>query len=289
MAVATGWSDVLAGEELASRTVEPSRDARAAPLPPDLHPAVAEALGRAGMTALYSHQARVWEAARRGRDVIVTTGTASGKSLAYTLPVLHAIAAEPASRALFLYPTKALAQDQLRALAALRAPGVRIAIYDGDTPPEERRRARARANVILSNPDMLHVGVLPHHDRWGDVLHNLRHVVVDEAHVYRGVFGSHVANVLRRLLRLARLYEADPRVLLASATIANAGGLAAALTGRETVVVEADGAPRAEREIALWNPPLLDVELGLRASALGEAARLLAALTSRGLRTICFT
>ena len=164
--------------------------------------------------------------------MIVTTGTASGKSLAFNLPVLDAIAQEPKMRALYLYPTKALAQDQARALSALGLKGLKPAIYDGDTPPETRWQVRKWSNLILTNPDMLHVGVLPHHDRWGDVLHNLRFVVVDEAHVYRGVFGSHVANVLRRLRRLARVYDADPRFLLASATIANAGDLAQALTGR---------------------------------------------------------
>src|SRR5712691_5839680 len=219
---------------------------------------------------------------------MLTTGTASGKSLAFNLPVLDALAREPKHRALYLYPTKALAQDQARALAALHAPNVRAAIYDGDTPGERRWQIRKWANVILTNPDMLHVGVLPHHDRWADVLHNLRYIVVDEAHVYRGVFGSHVGNVLRRLRRLARIYGAEPQFILASATIANPGKLAHALTGEEATVVEDDAAPRAERTVVLWNPPLLDEELGLRASALGEASRLLAGLVGRGLRTICF-
>src|SRR5207237_1350837 len=175
-----------------------------------------------------------------------------------------------------------------RSLATLRVPGVRSAIYDGDTEVERRWQIRRWANLILTNPDMLHVGVLPHHDRWGDVLANLRYVVVDEAHVYRGVFGSHVANVLRRLCRLARVYGSDPRFLLASATIANPGELAHSLLGVEATVVDEDAAPRAERTIALWNPPLVDPELGIRASALGEASRLYSALVSRGLRTICF-
>jgi len=220
--------------------------------------------------------------------VIVTTGTASGKSLAFNLPVLDALAREPKLRALYLYPTKALSQDQVRALTDVRVPRIRPAIYDGDTPTEQRWQIRKWANLILSNPDMLHVGVLPHHDRWGDVLQNLRYVVVDEAHVYRGVFGSHVANVLRRLRRLARVYGAEPQFLLASATIANPAELARALVGVDATVVERDAAPRAERTIALWNPPLLDEELGLRGSALGEASKLMADLVSRGLRTLCF-
>ena len=235
---------------------------------------------RRASPSLYRHQAEAWEAARRGENVVVTTGTASGKSLAFNLPVLDAIAREPKTRALYLYPTKALAQDQARALAELRLKGLKPAIYDGDTPAETRWQIRKWSNLILTNPDMLHVGILPHHDRWGDVLHNLRYVVVDEAHVYRGVFGSHVANVLRRLRRLARVYDAEPQFLLASATIANAGELAEALTGERATVVEHDTSPKAEREVVIWNPPLLDPELGLRASPLGEASRLLSQLTS---------
>src|SRR5262249_48643895 len=201
---------------------EPARAAHSVPLPDGLDPQVVSALAGTGVTTLYRHQAEAWEAARRGANVIVTTGTASGKSLAFNLPVVTAIARDPSIRALYLYPTKALAQDQARGLSSLRLRGVQPAIYDGDTESERRWQIRKRANVILTNPDMLHVGVLPHHDRWGDFLANLRFVVVDEAHVYRGVFGSHVANVLRRLRRVARLYDSDPQFLLASATIANA-------------------------------------------------------------------
>ena len=286
--VTAGWADLLDAEEVAYSGVEAARAPRVEPLPDDLDPRVASALLALGVTSLFRHQAEAWEAARRGENVVVTTGTASGKSLAFNLPVLDAIAREPKTRALYLYPTKALAQDQARVLAELRLKGLKPAIYDGDTPPESRWQVRKWSNVILTNPDMLHVGVLPHHDRWGDVLHNLRFVVVDEAHVYRGVFGSHVANVLRRLRRLARVYDADPRFLLATATIANAGELARELTGEHATVVERDTSPRAEREVVIWNPALLDPELGQRASPLGEASRLLSQLTTRGLRTICF-
>jgi DEAD/DEAH box helicase domain-containing protein len=282
------WGDLLVGDELAHLSTEHAREARTAPLPETLQPKLGEALARLGISELYAHQAEAYAAAREGGSVIVTTGTASGKTLAFNLPVLDALAADPKSRALYLYPTKALAQDQARSLAALAVPGVRAAIYDGDTPTEQRRQIRGWANLILTNPDMLHIGVLPRHDLWGDVLHNLAFVVVDEAHVYRGVFGSHVGNVLRRLRRLARIYGAEPQFLLASATIANPGELARALTGVDATVVRDDAAPRAERTVALWNPPLLDAELGLRASALGEASRLLAGLVSRDLRTICF-
>jgi DEAD/DEAH box helicase domain-containing protein len=285
---ATTWDDIVTGEELAHLTTEPARPARAAPLPDDLDRHVRQALGAAGVGELFTHQAEAWEAAARGEHLIVTTGTASGKTLAFNLPVLDALVREPKLRALYLYPTKALAQDQIRALTELKPPRIKPAIYDGDTPNEQRWQVRKWANLILTNPDMLHLGVLPHHDRWGDVLSNLRYVVVDEAHVYRGVFGSHVANVLRRLRRLARVYGADPQFLLASATIANPGELAQRLLGVEATVVERDAAPKAERTIVLWNPPLTDEELGLRASALGEAARLMAALVERGIRTLCF-
>jgi DEAD/DEAH box helicase domain-containing protein len=289
MTVATGgWSDLLQGEELAYLGSEEAREARLAPQPEELHPRVREALAAQGVEALYAHQAEAWEAAQRGEQLIVTTGTASGKTLAFNLPVLDALTREPKSRALYLYPTKALAQDQLRALGSLRLPKLRAAIYDGDTAADRRWQVRRWANLILSNPDMLHVGVLPHHDRWGDVLSNLAYVIVDEAHVYRGVFGSHVANVLRRLRRLARVYGAEPQFLLASATIANPGELGARLLGAEMTVIGDDAAPRAERTVALWNPPLTDEELGLRVSPLGEASRLLAGLVSRELRTLCF-
>jgi DEAD/DEAH box helicase domain-containing protein len=282
------WAGILDGEELAHLTSDPSREARTLPFPDELHPKLRAALEARGVHELYEHQRAAWEAAARGEHVAIVTGTASGKSLAFNLPVLDALAAEPKKRAIYLYPTKALAQDQLRSLTELKVPRVKPAIYDGDTEAERRWQIRKWSNLVLSNPDMLHVGVLPHHDRWGDVLANLAYVVVDEAHVYRGVFGSHVGNVLRRLRRLARVYGAEPQFLIASATIANPAQLAHSLLGLDVTVVEDDAAPRAERTIALWNPPLLDAELGLRASALGEASRLMAQLVERGLRTLCF-
>ena len=282
------WSDLLEGEEVAYVGGEPARAPRFAPIPEGLHPKVADALAARGIEQLFTHQADAWDAAQRGEHLVVTTGTASGKTLAFNLPVLDALARQPKTRALYLYPTKALAQDQIRSLTELKPPAIKPAIYDGDTESSRRWQIRKWSNLILTNPDMLHVGVLPHHDRWGDVLHNLRYVVVDEAHVYRGVFGSHVGNVLRRLRRLARIYGADPQFLLASATIANPGELARRLLGVEATTIEQDGAPKAERTILLWNPPLTDEELGLRASALGEAARLMASLVERGVRTLCF-
>jgi DEAD/DEAH box helicase domain-containing protein len=279
------WEGLFQGEELAHLAEEPPREARLAPLPDELDPRVREAVG---VPALYAHQRAAWDAAARGEHFVVTTGTASGKTLAFNLPVLDALARDPHNRALYLYPTKALAQDQFRTLNAYRIRGLKPAIYDGDTPGEQRAVIRRTANLILSNPDMLHVGVLPRHDRWGDVLANLRYVVVDEAHVYRGVFGSHVGNVLRRLRRLARIYGAEPQFLLASATISNPGELGHSLLGAPVTTIGDDGAPRAERTIVLWNTPLVDEELGLRGSALAEAAKLQADLVERGLRTLTF-
>jgi len=284
----TLWDDLLQGEELAYLGSEQAREARSTPLPDDLPAAFRERLEARGIDSLYSHQVETWEAAGRGEHVVVTTGTASGKSLAFNLPVLAALTDEPKLRALYLYPTKALAQDQVRALGELDVKNIRAAIYDGDTESERRWQIRKWSNLILTNPDMLHIGVLPHHDRWGDVLSNLRYVVVDEAHVYRGVFGSHVGNVLRRLRRLARVYGAEPQFLLASATIGNPGELATSLTGLDFTVIGDDGAPRTERTIALWNPPLVDEELGQRGSPLSEASKLMSELVERDLRTLAF-
>jgi DEAD/DEAH box helicase domain-containing protein len=284
------WGPLLetgAEEELVATSRVPARAGIVAPLPEDVQPSLREALAGSGIEALWSHQADALECARRGHT-IVTTGTASGKSLAFNLPVLDTLAADPAARAFYLYPTKALAQDQARKLSQLRGRFLRHAIYDGDTPREERRAIRQRSNLILTNPDMLHVGVLPNHRSWGDLLANLAWVVVDEAHVYRGVFGSHVANVLRRLRRLARAYGAEPRFVLTSATIANPVQLAEGLTGLDVQLVDNDGAPHADREVVMWNPPLVDEALGKRASALSEAAMLLAGLVEREVRTICF-
>jgi DEAD/DEAH box helicase domain-containing protein len=272
---------------LVAESSEPDRRARRVELPESLDPGLVEALRGAGIERLYSHQSEAFEAAADS-DLIITSGTASGKSLAFNLPVLDGIARHAKTRALYLYPTKALAQDQARKLSELRPPNLREAIYDGDTPREERPAIRRRNNLVLTNPDMLHVGLLPHHKQWGDFLANLGWVVVDEAHTYRGVFGSHVANVLRRLRRVARAYGSEPRFLLASATIANPDELAERLTGLDFRLLDDDGAPWAGREIAIWNPPLIDEAAGTRRSALSEAADMLVDLVSHGVRTICF-
>jgi DEAD/DEAH box helicase domain-containing protein len=275
-------------ERLVTQTSVHPRPGRGAPIPEELHPKVADALRERGIGALWSHQAEAIHAAWAG-PTIVTTGTASGKSLCFQLPTLDVLCRDPRARALYLYPTKALAQDQARALNAFGLKNTRLAIYDGDTPREQRSAIRRNSNVVLTNPDMLHLGILPNHPAWGNFLSNLAIVVVDEAHVYRGVFGSHVGNVLRRLRRIAAAYGTEPRVLMASATIGNPGELAERLSGLEDfTVVDRDGSPVTKRTIAMWNPPITDEKLGTRRSVLSEAADLLAELVSQGARTIVF-
>jgi DEAD/DEAH box helicase domain-containing protein len=287
------WTALLAsarGEgRLVGEAFEHARAPRFEALSPELHPQLQAALRAAGIDHLYSHQAQALQAAWNG-PTIVTTGTASGKSLCFNLPTLDTLLRDPKARALYLYPTKALAQDQARALAALGLHNaIRPAIYDGDTAREARAEIRRKANLILTNPDMLHLGILPNHDAWSTLFANLAVVVVDEAHIYRGVFGSHVANVLRRLRRIAAAYGTQPRFLLASATIANPLELAERLTGLEEVtLIDDDGSPSAGRRIAIWNPPVSDEVLGARRSALAEGAELLAGLVAAGARTICF-
>jgi DEAD/DEAH box helicase domain-containing protein len=291
VAASAGWERAIEPGRLDGRLVaeslEGARSADVVEIPSSLAPELASALRAVGVNALYSHQLEALEAAEEA-NVVVTSGTASGKSLSFNLPVLDDLARGQGPRALYLYPTKALAQDQARKLSELGLGGLRHAIYDGDTPRDDRPGIRRRSNLILTNPDMLHVGVLPHHKSWGDFLANLGWVVVDEAHTYRGVFGSHVANVLRRLRRLATRYGSEPRFVLASATIANPVELAERLVGESFRLVDSDGAPRARRRIAMWNPPLVDPRSMTRRSVLSEAAELLADLVGEGLRTICF-
>jgi DEAD/DEAH box helicase domain-containing protein len=285
------WERLLEAGEIDERLVRTSvdepRQAQTAPIPAETSPDLRAALARAGIDSLYSHQVEALNAASAG-DVIVTSGTASGKSLSFNLPVLDAIARDPKARALYLYPTKALAQDQARKLSQLGLAQLRHAIYDGDTPRDDRPSIRRRSNLVLTNPDMVNMGMLAHHKGWGDFLANLEWVVVDEAHTYRGVFGSHVANVLRRLRRVARVYGSEPRFICASATIANPLELATELTGTEFALVDSDGAPRAKRRIAIWNPPVTDPKTMSRRSVLAEAAEVLCDLVINGSRTICF-
>ncbi|HEV3320408.1 MAG TPA: DEAD/DEAH box helicase [Solirubrobacteraceae bacterium] len=287
------WSALLDEGRADERLVREAREgpgrARLVDVPRTLHPEVLTALASLGIERLYSHQTQAVQAATEG-PTIVTTGTASGKSLCFNLPTLHILCEQSRARALYLYPTKALAQDQARALNAFGLTRkVRPAIYDGDTPRESRADIRRDANVVLTNPDMLHVGILPNHAAWAELFANLAVVVVDEAHVYRGVFGSHVAGVLRRLRRIAAIYGTYPIFLLTSATIANPVELAERLTGLEDIaLIDDDGSPTPGRRIAMWNPPLTDAALGARRSALGEAAELLARLVREGARAICF-
>jgi DEAD/DEAH box helicase domain-containing protein len=287
------WAGLLetgrGDERLVHDDLYAARSARLVSVPAELNPSVRDALEQAGITGLYAHQAEALEAAFAG-PTIITTGTASGKSLCFQLPTLEVLTSDRAARALYLYPTKALAQDQARSLHSFGLhKAIRPAIYDGDTPRSERSAIRKRSNLILTNPDMLHIGILPHHDAWDELLANLAFVVIDEAHVYRGVFGSHVGNVLRRLRRAAAIHGTEPRFLLTSATIANPIELAERLTGLPNFqLVDNDTAPQAARRVAMWNPPLLDEELGLRGSALYEAAEVFSELIAAGARTICF-
>jgi DEAD/DEAH box helicase domain-containing protein len=271
----------------------PPRSARCVPWPAWVPPPVRQALAARGVGELWSHQAEAAELAHAGTDVVVATGTASGKSLAYQLPVLAEFAADARSTALYLSPTKALAADQLRSLEALGLPDVRAAALDGDTPLEARDWARRHGRWLFSNPDMLHRSVMPRHGRWAGFLRRLRYVVVDECHTYRGVFGSHVALLLRRLLRICARYGARPTIVLASATVADPAEFASRLTGRSVVAVTEDGSPGAGRTIALWEPPLLPELTGengapVRRAAGAEAARMLADLVLEGARTLAF-
>ncbi len=264
----------------------------AAPAQPLTRPLQA-ALAAQGIEQLYRHQAEAVDLARAGQHLGVVTATASGKTLCYHLPTLEALLADPRSRALYLFPTKALAQDQLRALhelAGTHLPHLRAAIYDGDTPQAERSAARSSANIVLSNPDMLHVGILPNHDRgWSRFLSRLKVVVIDEAHVYRGVFGSHVALLLRRLRRLCRVYGSDPQFIFASATIGNPQAHLEALLGDQVAIIEGNGAPSGPRTILFWNPPLQSAASDQRASTNVETTALFSDLVSQEIKTIAFT
>ncbi|MGD8518585.1 MAG: DEAD/DEAH box helicase [Anaerolineae bacterium] len=272
----------------------PARRARHARLDRSLPGALEAALRANGVDKFYRHQARAIDAVRAGQHVVLATATASGKTLAYNVPVLEALLQDRGARALYLFPTKALAHDQLRGLRQLagdRFDGHWFATYDGDTPNRARARVRREARVILTNPDMLHLGILPNHTLWADFFANLRFVVIDEAHVYRGVFGSHVGCVLRRLWRLCARYGSTPQIVACSATIANPGEHLHRLAGVEPVVVDEvdDGAPRGARQFVLWNPPFVDRAQAARRSPNIEAARLFARLIQAGIRTIAFT
>ena len=286
---------LLASPELAPliaahRVIEP-RPPRHAPWPTGLDPRLATALRSRGIEAPYLHQAAAYEAASAGRNVVVVTPTASGKTLCYNLPVLDAVAHDPAARALYLFPTKALAADQLvelRALAAAAELGLKTHTYDGDTPANIRSVVRAAGQVVITNPDMLHAAILPHHTKWFKLFENLRFVVIDELHTYRGLFGSHVANVVRRLRRISNHYGADPTFICASATIANPAELAERVLEAPVELVDDNGAPSGRRHVLIINPPVANEELGIRGSALLTGQRLAERLIRGGVQTIAF-
>jgi DEAD/DEAH box helicase domain-containing protein len=284
----------------------PAREAQSSPLPGWVRPELAAAYRAKGVSQLYSHQAQAADLARAGRNFVVVTPTASGKTLCYNLPILNSILENADTRALYLFPTKALAQDQLAELHDLATrlnDSFGVFTYDGDTPSDARKAIRERGHIVLSNPDMLHTGILPHHTRWTHLLENLRYIVIDELHTYRGVFGSHLANVLRRLRRIAEFYGSKPQFICCSATIANPGELASQLIehdrsaamagsgtapGESVVVIDDNGAPAGEKLFVFYNPPMVNRNLGIRRSYLNEGTRVAKELLARKLQTIVF-
>jgi DEAD/DEAH box helicase domain-containing protein len=255
----------------------PARPGKYAPIPEGVDPRLATALRRAGITSLYSHQAEAFAVARSGRPFVVVTPTASGKTLCYNLPVLNTLLAEPETRALYLFPTKALSMDQVDELLGLVQAlevDIKAYTYDGDTPGDARRAIRTAGHIVVTNPDMLHAAILPHHTKWLRLFENLRYIVIDELHTYRGLFGSHLANVLRRLRRICRFYGSAPLVICSSATIGNPKELADRLTEDDVVLIDDNGAPSGPKVFAFYNPPVINRELGIRRDALGEAERL---------------
>ncbi|ACZ61968.1 DEAD/DEAH box helicase [Dehalococcoides mccartyi] len=279
-------------EQIAHIERLPYRPAEYARTDAPLLPRIDARLRKKRILPLYTHQANAINFSRQGKNIIVATPAASGKSLCYNLPVLEKLLSDPNARALYLYPAKALAQDQLRSLKSLAVPSLladeEIAVYDGDTPGNSRADIRLKARIILSNPDMLHVSILPFHQKWGRFLRHLEYVVIDEAHIYRGVFGSHLANIIRRLRRLCRYYGSSPQFILSSATIASPGVHAQSLTGLPFSVVDNDGAPRSEKDFVFWNPPIIDPANGIRHSANSESSFLLSELVSHEIRTLDF-
>ncbi len=286
----------------------PSRPATTSPLPSELHPQLKNGLHRFGIESLYSHQAQAWRHVHAGKNIVIVTGTASGKSLCYNLPILDRILRDENARALYLFPTKALAQDQAAYLNSLiesacleaspdnntqktqsrQITTSELAIYDGDTPSGIRPSIRTKARLLLSNPDMLHIGILPHHTSWTQFFSHLQFIVIDEMHIYRGVFGSHFANVLRRLKRIAKYYGSYPQFILTSATIANPLELASKLIEEDCEIIDEDGSARGQQTFLIYNPPVVNKDLGLRRSALHESIRLVDDLLTYNVQTIIF-
>lgn len=265
--------DPLTADNIVTWQTTPARAAVTHPFPDDLPAPLREALSALGIPSLYSHQSQAWTHTREGKNVVLATSTASGKTLAYNLPVLASLLENPEGRALYLFPTKALTQDQdsviSHQLSVLRPLvtshwSLNTGIYDGDTPTRDRPSIRKHARIVLTNPDMLHTGILPHHTNWADFFRNLNFVVIDELHTYRGVFGSHVANVIRRLKRVAAFYGANPQFVLTSATIGNPQELAEKLIEAPVTLIDEDGSSRGERHFLIYNPPIVNESLGLR-------------------------
>ena len=270
----------------------PAQEGIFAPFPADLDAGIVKALNRRGIDQLYTHQAEVYKLARSGKNVVVVTPTASGKTLCYNLPCLQALLTDRSARCLYLFPTKALSQDQQSELNEISGGdeglNLKIATYDGDTPESLRVSARDHGRIIISNPDMLHTGILPNHPKWIKFFSHLKYIVIDEAHAYRGVFGSHVANVIRRLRRVCAFYGAAPQFILCSATIANPAELARSLIGQPVELVDKNGSPHGEKRIILYNPPLVDAVQGIRRSVVTESRRWMIALLKAGIKTILF-
>jgi DEAD/DEAH box helicase domain-containing protein len=279
------------GDVLTAVRYFPAREAQWAEFPAWIQADLAAAYDAKGIRQLYTHQAIAAEAVHTGKNVVVVTPTASGKTLCYNLPILNSILENPDTRALYLFPTKALAQDQLAELYDLNQRldnRFGVFTYDGDTPADARRAIREKGHVVLTNPDMLHTGILPHHTRWTRLFENLRYIVIDELHTYRGVFGSHLCNVLRRFGRIANFYGSDPQFICCSATIANPGELAARLLEKEVEVLDANGAPAGEKTFVFYNPPVVNRALGIRRSYINETSRVAQEFLKRDLQTMVF-
>jgi DEAD/DEAH box helicase domain-containing protein len=269
----------------------PAREAEYVDLDASVAPSLRQALDQRGIRQLYSHQADAFEAIQAGKNVVVVTPTASGKTLCYNLPVLHHLLADPGARVMYLFPTKALAEDQLHEFQSLvdaMDSDIRAFTYDGDTPQDARKAIRERANVVLTNPDMLHSGILPHHTKWAKAFENLRYFVIDELHYYRGVYGSHLANLIRRLKRVCAFYGSNPQFICSSATIANPKELAEALTESPFELIDRNGAPAGEKYFVLYNPPVVNRQLGIRRSYLQETRRIAGEFLERGHQTLVF-
>jgi len=267
------------------------REAVYGPFPQGIRQELIEVLARKGISRLYSHQSRAIEQVGQGIDVVVVTPTASGKTLCYNIPVINAILENDDARALYLFPTKALSQDQvseLHEILTLLDHPIKTYTYDGDTPVSARKAIRQAGHIVVTNPDMLHSGILPHHTKWVKLFENLEYVVIDEIHSYRGVFGSHFANVLRRLKRICRFYGSNPRFICCSATIANPKELAERITGREMVLIDQNGAPSGQKHMIFYNPPVVNKQLGIRKSSILETRRLASIFLKNSIQTIVF-